>query len=143
MNLFVPDQAFFELDDRSGTADTFGLELLLDLGGCDLERLDDPQRIRGYLSEIVGRIGMTAYGDPLVVRFGKGALAGWTGIQLITTSSVGLHAVPARRQLYVNIFSCRTFSATAAKDFSLEYFLAQTHRTTTVQRRAPQLEEHR
>lgn len=38
---------------------------------------------------------MTTYGKPIVEYFGEGALAGWTVIQLITTSNINLHAVPA------------------------------------------------
>src|SRR5689334_2218594 len=112
MNLYVHEPTFLQLDQAAATPNgttagttkgitngvtdgTFGMELLLDLGGCDRSVLDDPHRIRGYLSEVVDRIGMTAYGAPLLVNFGQGELAGWTGVQLITTSSIGLHAVPA------------------------------------------------
>lgn len=124
-----------ELNERGVPG--FGMELQLDLAGCDLVVLDSRDDLIVFMSLLAERIGMTTYGDPIAVRFGEGDLAGWTVVQLITTSNMNLHAVPANQTLFLNIFSCRRFNPKEATDFAVEFFHATNHTATVVNRTAP------
>lgn len=124
-----------ELNERGVTG--FGMELQLDLAGCDLTALDSQDELITFVTLLAERIGMTTYGDPLAVRFGEGNLAGWTVVQLITTSNINLHAVPANKTLFLNVFSCRRFNPPEATEFAVEFFRATNHKATVVDRTAP------
>lgn len=115
----------------------FGMELQLDLGGCDRDILASRDDLIIYVTLLAEGIGMTTYGDPLAVLFGEGKLAGWTVVQLITTSNINLHAAPASGALHLNVFSCRRFDPAAAIAFSLTFFRAKAHTARTVERTAP------
>jgi S-adenosylmethionine/arginine decarboxylase-like enzyme len=118
----------------------FGLELVLDLAGCDLAAIDSRDELAAYLEQLVEKIDMTAYGAPHLVRFGEGELAGWTGIQLITTSSITMHLAPADRTGYVNIFSCKVFDPAAATEFTVGFFGARQYTARVLERTAPKVE---
>lgn len=117
----------------------FGMELLLDLSGCDVDVLVSDVALITYVRMLAERIGMTTYGDPLAVCFGEGELAGWTVVQLITTSNINLHAAPDTRTVHINVFSCRAFDPATATQFSIDYFNAAGCKAQTVERTAPEV----
>ena len=54
---------------------------------------------------------MKAYGEPQVVHFADGTdKAGWTVLQLIETSNITGHFLDHNGDLYLDVFSCKTFS---------------------------------
>jgi S-adenosylmethionine/arginine decarboxylase-like enzyme len=127
-----------ELNDRGVRG--FGMELALDLAGCDPEVLDSAAKLTEYVRKLIEKIGMTAYGDPIAANFGEGDLAGWTVIQLITTSNINLHASPADRSAHINVFSCKAFDPATATAFTLEFFGAAAYTRHLLDRTAPQIE---
>jgi S-adenosylmethionine decarboxylase len=115
----------------------FGMELQLDLAGCNPEVLDSADALIDYVTLLAERIGMTTYGKPIVEYFGEAELAGWTVIQLITTSNINLHAAPADGTAFINVFSCRAFDPDVATQVSVEHFGATVHTARVTERTAP------
>lgn len=118
----------------------FGMELRLNLAGCDPRAIDSRDELAAYVTLLVEKIGMTAYGAPILVNFGEGDLAGWTVVQLITTSNITMHLAPADRTAYLNIFSCRYFDPDVATAFTLDFFGASAYTSDVTDRTAPRVE---
>lgn len=128
----------------------WGREVRLDMAGCDLEFLADPQAVAEWARHLVDEIGMQAYGEPIVQTFGAGALYGNTVIQLIETSNITA-AIPSAVQVhanhqspnlsaFINVFSCRDFSVAAAVAFTVRAFGARKYTVRNDLRIAPQLD---
>lgn len=118
-------------------AGPFGMELAINLAGCNPDIINSPDRLVDYVTSLAAHIGMTTYGPAQVEYFGEGDLAGWTVIQLITTSNINLHAVDTNNTCYINVFSCRPFDAETAATFTADYFDAGAYTTDLLERRAP------
>jgi S-adenosylmethionine/arginine decarboxylase-like enzyme len=102
----------------------WGKHLIIDAKGCDISRATDPEYIKHFTKELVRQIEMVAYGEPQVVHFADGTdLAGWTVIQLIETSNVTGHFLDHNGDLYLDVFSCKTFEEQRVID-CLEHFFS-------------------
>ena len=99
----------------------YGKHLILGAAGCS-EALLDIATMRRFIAELVERIDMRAYGECIVERFGSGIETGLSGVQLIETSAITLHTNDASRDLYLDVFSCKTFDEQAALRVVTEYF---------------------
>jgi S-adenosylmethionine/arginine decarboxylase-like enzyme len=99
----------------------YGRHLIASARGCN-DALLDRQTIVRFLTEMTRRIDMVAFGQAIVERFGGGIETGISGVQLIETSAITLHTNDAARDLYLDVFSCKDFSAEAALDVVREYF---------------------
>ncbi len=119
----------------------FGIELVLNLAGCDPAIINDPAAIQAWALELCERINMIAHGEPFVHHFGEGNLAGWSVIQPITTSDIKVHAVDVDRSAFINVFSCRAFDTEEATRFTVARFAARAYEVTVLQRRAPTFAE--
>lgn len=114
----------------------FGMELVLDIDGCDLDALIDPGRLATFAEDLVTLLEMKAYGPCELWHFGHddpvtagytSEVVGFTGDtvrlrQLIETSSIVGHFSPELRRAHLNIFSCRRFDPEKALAFCLERF---------------------
>lgn len=103
---------------------TFGMELIMDLGGCSPGIIRDPDALRAYTGELVSLLGMRAYGEPLLHHFGHASelTTGYTVVQLIETSSIIVHVSEGLDTVYANVFSCRAFDAERALTYSETFF---------------------
>ncbi len=99
----------------------YGRHLIASAHGCN-ERLLDKQAIANFLQELTRRIDMVAFGAPFVERFGGGIEVGISGVQLIETSAITLHTNDGARDLYLDVFSCKDFSAQDALAVVNDYF---------------------
>lgn len=86
----------------------YGLQLSVSASGCT-EHLQDQRFVAEFLSLLPGKIGMQAYGNPVVARFGEGDEIGLSGVQLIETSAIVLHTNDEAGDLYLDVFSCKEF----------------------------------
>lgn len=120
--------------------DGFGMELLLDLAGCNPDVITSAALLKAWTATLADAIGMTAWGEPIAAHFGEGDLYGWTVIQLITTSNISVHAVDGTNDAHINIFSCRAFDPDAATALTVDFFGATAHDARVIQRRAPRKE---
>ncbi len=104
--------------------DIFGWELLLDLHGCDAEKIGSREWIARFAAEVCECLQMKRFGDPFIEHFGheKIETAGFSLVQLIETSSVVAHFSEYKRTAYLDIFSCKQFDSDAVTRFSQEFF---------------------
>jgi S-adenosylmethionine decarboxylase len=113
------------LKDGHTTDDQYGMELILDLYGCDLKKISDGDHIKKYLVELCDNvIEMKRFGESFVEHFGheNPITAGYSMVQLIETSNVSGHFSEHKKTAYVNIFSCKWFDMEKAAEFTKEWF---------------------
>jgi S-adenosylmethionine decarboxylase len=116
----------------------WGYHLLLDCSGCDNAKISDGENITAFTKELVRRIDMVAYGEPIVARFathdpGK---AGYSMMQLIETSNLAAHFVERDNTMYLDVFSCKTYEIDDVIAVVKEYFDAQKIRINYITRNA-------
>lgn len=115
---------------------TYGVELVLDLFGCDPAMLSSADRLAQWAQQLCQLIDMKAYGDPFTARFGlaEDKTAGYSLVQLIETSSITVHVAESWRAAMVNVFSCKTFDPEAATIFTVDFFKGVCVRRTLLRR---------
>lgn len=101
----------------------WGWHLILDCGGCN-DGIKDKQNVVAFAKEIVRRIDMKAFGEPIVEHFAthdpnKG---GFSLVQLIETSAITGHFVDATGEMYLDIFSCKDIPVDTAIAVVKQYF---------------------
>lgn len=102
----------------------WGRHLVVDLYGCDMGHIRDGDFIREFVAVLVKAIDMEAYGPLLLERFAldNPDAAGYSGVQLITTSSITLHLAEGDNTGYLDVFSCKEFNGESAAQFIADYF---------------------
>ena len=116
----------------------WGVELVLDLEGCDRGLISSGKHIRHFARVLCDEIGMTAYGAPVCERFAldNPEAAGFTLVQLITTSSISAHFAENTGRAFINVFSCKPFDTDRATTFIARYFDARQHTARVLHRGA-------
>jgi S-adenosylmethionine/arginine decarboxylase-like enzyme len=109
-------------DDLPVSLAPWGMLAVIDLHGCDRERLADAGTIRAFVPVVIDAIGMKAHGPTLLERFGEGDLEGWSAMQFIETSSLTIHADEVSGRCYVDVFSCKAFDPELAAEIAVQYF---------------------
>lgn len=92
-------------------ADFWGWHLLLDIKSCDIDSIKNEGNLSRFLSALVERIDMVAYGDPIIKHFATHdpEKAGYSIVQLIETSNITGHFVDKNGDAYIDVFSCKAF----------------------------------
>lgn len=106
----------------------FGQELVLNLYGCDLEKISSAKEIKKFVVELCDNvIHMKRYGEPLIPHFGHDnpITSGYSLVQLIETSSVTAHYSELKKSVYLNIFSCAWFDPKKTAAFCKTFFGAK------------------
>lgn len=105
----------------------WGYHLILDCSGCDIKAITDPECHKQFLKDLVEKIDMVAYGDPIIEHFAKHdpEKAGYTIVQLIETSSITGHFVDATGEAYLDIFSCKEYDDAIVREL-VDVFYAPT-----------------
>ena len=113
----------------------YGIELLLDFKRCDLSDLSR-QKLTDYFVPLCDLIGMVRHGEPLFCEHHSGIphLTGTSAIQFIQTSNVVAHTLPLLKAVYLNIYFCKPFDTERAKQFSMEFWRAESVGYTVVTR---------
>lgn len=116
----------------------WGYHLILDCAGCDIWKITDGDNIKNFIAALVERIGMTAYGPPILEHFAthdpdKG---GYSVIQLIETSNICGHFVDKTGDCYLDIFSCKPYCTTEAENTVREFFNPTHIKSTLIKRKA-------
>jgi len=104
---------------------SWGWHLSVDAGGCNLEKISDPENIHKFVEQLVTDIDMVAYGAPQIVRFGSGDKEGYTLVQLIETSNINAHFAEDLRAVFLDVFSCKEFQNDIVLNLIGEYFDAE------------------
>lgn len=105
----------------------YGLELVLELFDCDLEKLTSRKRIVEFLNKLEEAGGLTRYGPPLIKRFmGGGHFGeGYSFLQFLSSSSIAGHYIEHDRVAFINVFSCSMFDSKKVTKFCKEFFVAK------------------
>ena len=108
--------------DPEPTRTPWGMLAAIDLDGCEVASLTDPDAIGAFVRAVIDAIGMRAHGPLRLERFGVGELEGWSAMQFIETSSITVHADEISGRCFVDVFSCRPFDADVAAEVAVEHF---------------------
>jgi S-adenosylmethionine/arginine decarboxylase-like enzyme len=76
------------------------------------------------VKDLIDTIKMKAYGEPQLEHFATHSFdaAGYTLLQLIETSNICAHFAENLGQVYIDIFSCKSFDNDAAVAVCRKYF---------------------
>ena len=100
----------------------WGYHLLLNARKCTPLTIRSKTNIENFSRELVKRIDMVPYGTPQVVMFGSGNKKGYTLVQLIETSNITGHFVEETDDMYLDVFSCKTFDENTVRKIVKQYF---------------------
>lgn len=100
----------------------WGYHLIVNAKNCLPPAIRSADMIRGFTKKLVKDIDMVAYGEPQVVMFGTGNKKGYTLVQLIETSNICAHFVEESNDMYLDVFSCKTFEKSTVERIVKEYF---------------------
>ncbi len=122
-----------EVVDRYKQENPWGMNFSIDLYECDPGLIRDPKYIKKFLADVVKFIDMKAYGDPVVVHFGKEPrVSGISAMQLIETSSITAHFADITNTAHIDIFSCKPFKPHLTSIFCKDYFKAKEEKMSSV-----------
>ena len=108
---------------------------IFNLYECDEVFLKSKRMISRFLLDLCKCINMKPYKKPLVERFGKEKLEGYSALLWIETSSIVIHLDEHEKKAFIDIFSCKRFNASKAKDFSKKYLKAKKVSFKTIMRK--------
>ena len=128
-------------EDNSVDTDKYGIELILDLHGCDASKftrasiteyferlcvLIDMQREDLHFWDDVGLSDEDKQTSPHT--------QGTSAVQFILTSSIVIHTLDQLRAVYINMFSCKVFDPEVAEKFTVEWFGSTEHTARFIDR---------
>lgn len=116
----------------------WGYHLMLDCAGCDKASITSRENIYNFTKELVKRIDMVAFGEPVIEHFATHdpQKAGFSMVQLIETSNVCAHFVDRDNTMYLDVFSCKPFDNDVVIATVKEFFQSQTERINYITRHA-------
>lgn len=119
-------------------SDYWGYHLILDCAGCDHSQITNGENIKIFTKELVKRIDMVAYGEPIVEHFATHdpQKAGYSMVQLIETSNICAHFVDRDNTMYLDVFSCKPFNNDIVISTVKEFFSAESVRVMYLTRQA-------
>jgi len=115
----------------------FGYHLMLDCNGCDIEAMKSYDVCYGFIKELVPAIDMIAAGEPIIeYLLPDDPKAGYSIMQLITTSSITAHLMELDGTAYFDVFSCKEYDIETAKQIVVKYFNPKNMRVNYITRDA-------
>lgn len=114
----------------------WGYHTIIDAAGCDHNAITSYDIIYSFVKQLVKDIDMVAYDEPQIVNFGSGDKAGFTLVQLIETSNICCHFVNELNELYLDVFSCKSYDPLIVEQLVQQYFGAKSYRTAFIERKA-------
>ena len=112
----------------------WGLCTAVDLQNCQPDLIRDAGHIRRYVVELCELIDMQRFGECQVVDFGSGRVAGYSMVQLISTSLISGHFANDTNNAYLDIFSCKAYDPKVVEGFSKKFFGARNSTVTVTLR---------
>lgn len=119
----------------------YGKELILDLHNCDVKTFTR-KSIKEYFKQLCELIDMERAdlyfwdyrGYPEEYEKAEDHLKGRSAVQFIMTSNITIHTLDILGKVFINIFSCKDFSNTRARNFSVGWFKGKVKNSTVVER---------
>jgi S-adenosylmethionine/arginine decarboxylase-like enzyme len=103
----------------------WGYHFIGNFGKCLPYSIRCGPHIIDFSKRLVRDIDMVAYGEPQLQHFGSGNKAGYTLVQLIETSNICAHFVEETDDIYLDVFSCKTFDPKIVEKLVKHYFEPQ------------------
>jgi len=118
-------------------ASDYGMEVILDLYGCDPRVIKSRSALRKFVDRMCKLLKMKKFGKTLIPHFGHNSskTSGYSLLQFIETSSITWHFSDSKGSAYMNIFSCQYFDAKKAISFTKKFFKAKKVKARTLVRR--------
>jgi len=107
-----------------------------DCAGCSHRLITSYDNVFAFNKDLVSRIDMEAYGDPVIHDFGHGDKAGFSSIQWISTSSIVGHYVNELNHVYLDVFSCKPYDMDEVEKTLKHFFRPTSIRKSFVTRQA-------
>ncbi len=130
----APEASSLPVQDMVGAGKAWGLCTAVDLQDCNPDLIRDADHIKQYVVELCELIGMKRFGECQVVNFGEGRVAGYSMVQLISTSLISGHFANDTNNAYLDIFSCKGYDPAVVEAFSKEFFGARRSMATATLR---------
>jgi len=112
----------------------WGQLTIIDLFEGNQRLLKDKKKIKEFIKILTKKINMKLYGKPIIKRFGKRELKGYSLMQFIETSSIVIHIDECKKRVFIDIFSCKRFNPKIVEEFSKEFFKAHKSKKKTIYR---------
>jgi S-adenosylmethionine/arginine decarboxylase-like enzyme len=105
----------------------WGYHTLFDCKSCPREKIGSEDNIRSFIKNIVWKIDMKAYGDPMIARLAghDPELTGYSFCQMIETSNITGHFMDKSGDCYIDIFSCKEYDKDIAREVINDFFEPQ------------------
>lgn len=101
----------------------FGYHLLLDCSNCNRGKISSKENIGNFVKTLIERIDMVAVGDPIIEYLcANDPKAGYSLMQLISTSNITGHFLDMSGDVYIDIFSCKPFDILVAELCVQQFF---------------------
>ena len=119
-----------QASESSGAmTDKYGIELILDLHGCDSSKFNR-KSISAYFERLCVLIDMKRealhFWDDIGVseedKQTSPHTQGTSAVQFILTSSIVIHTLDQLGAVYINMFSCKEYDPKVAEKFTVEWF---------------------
>jgi S-adenosylmethionine/arginine decarboxylase-like enzyme len=129
-----PAAASIAPEEMVGEGKAWGLCTAVDLQDCNPDLIRNADHIRRYVVELCELIDMKRFGECQVVDFGSGRVAGYSMVQLISTSLISGHFANDPNNAYLDIFSCKGYDPAVVEAFSKDFFGARRSTATVTLR---------
>lgn len=108
----------------------YGKELILDIHKVKNTHLFNRKDIKKFMIQLCELIDMERedlhFWDELYTpeedKFTEPHLIGTSAVQFITTSNITIHALDVMKRCYINVFTCKEFSAKDTTKFCINWF---------------------
>lgn len=115
----------------------FGYHLMLDCSGCDTVAMKQKTVCYNFIKELVSSIDMTPVGEPIIeYLLPDDPKAGFSIMQLISTSSIVAHLMDLDGTAYFDVFSCKEYNIQTVQDVVNKYFSPKKTRVNFITRDA-------
>ena len=129
-----PAAASIAPQEMVGEGKAWGLCTAVDLHDCNPDLIRNADHIRRYVIELCELIHMKRFGECQVVDFGSGRVAGYSMVQLISTSLISGHFANDTNNAYLDIFGCKGYDPAVVEAFSKDFFGARRSTATVTLR---------
>ena len=116
------------------TENPWGCLAVINLYGCDSNKIKNPKDINDFVINLCDLIEMKRYGDAIIDRFGKESYEGYSMMQFIETSSVTAHFDEIKNRAFIDIFSCKKFNIDKAVNYCVDFFKAERKKIYVIDR---------
>ena len=116
------------LKEQYKTGGFWGLSSMIDLYGCNSQKIKDAKEIKRFVFELCDLIDMKRFGECNIVDFGEDEnVAGYSMTQLIETSLISGHFANKTNRVFLDVFSCKYYEPKVVADFAKDFFEAESY----------------